>query len=192
MAHRYAVRALAAAAGLAMGAPALAQFGLVTNQPGTFTDISATGAVIASGDDSAGPFVSSVTNALVPSASLFASTNGTISSTNFSTYTNTPLPASGLTLAMFPFWDDLYVDGVGSLKHQGVVENGINVEVIQWNQVRTFAAGSTGARGSFEVKLFASGPVIAQYLYQDMSWDGNGNSSTIGLQWDAISNSQFS
>jgi hypothetical protein len=173
--------------------PPPAVYKFQTNLPGTFTDISATGSVITSGDDSSVAFTSGVTNALLPSASLFASTNGNITNLSFATFTNAALPVSTLNRGLFPFWDDLYVDTAssppGSLKHQTVVENGINVEVIQWDHVRTFAGGPGSGQGTFEVKIFGSGPVLAQYIYQDVASLGggsaNGASATVGAQWDA-------
>jgi hypothetical protein len=164
----------------------------VNNLPGTFTDISATGTVITSGDDVSAPFTSGVTNALVTTPNLFACTNGMVTDASFSSYTNGSLPVSGVGLGFFILWDDLYVDPPGSLKHQMVVEGGINVEVIQWNQVRTFDAGSSGPRGTFEIKIFASGPVFAQFIYQSPSFEGNGGSATIGVQATGNSYSQFS
>ena len=181
---------VAATAGLALSAAAHAQFGVVSNQPGSFTDIRTTGTVITSGDDNSVAFTSSVTNALVPTANLFASTNGNITSSSFGQYSNDPLPAA-VTFGLFPFWDDLFVDGPGLLVHRAVVEGGINVEVIQWSQVRTYSGGP-GGTGSFEIKLFASGPVYAQFLYQDMTFAGNGNSATIGAQWSSASYDQYS
>src|SRR5215831_18537111 len=112
------VRALTCAAGLALSAAAAhAQYGFVTNIAGTFNDISATGAVITSGDDASAAFISGVTNAVVTTSSLFACTNGFVSTPGSSTFTNTPLPMSGQTLVLSPYWDDLFVDAPGTLKH---------------------------------------------------------------------------
>jgi hypothetical protein len=178
---------IAASAGLAVSGTASAQYGLVSSIPGTFTDISATGAVIISeGDDMSVPFVSGVTNALVTSPNLYASTNGNVTDAEFWFYFNELLPMPEVTFGLFPFWDDLYVDAPGSILHQTVVENGVNVEIIQWNQVRTYAAGPGSARGTFQIKIFASGPTPVQYIYQDVTYagtfSGNGASATVGLQ----------
>jgi hypothetical protein len=180
------------AAGLALSPAALAQFDFSTTIPGTFTDISATGAVITSGDDSSVLFTSSVTNALFTSPNLYASTNGVISTIPFSDYTNTSLPVAALNSALFPMWFDLFVDGTGSLKHEARVENGIGVHIIQWNQIRTYAAGSGGPRGTFEVKLFASGPVVAQFIYPNIDFVSGGSGATIGVQWSATGATQYS
>jgi hypothetical protein len=181
---------IVAAAGLAAGAPALAQFGLVTDQPGSFTDISATGAAIAAtGDDSSVSFLSSVTNALAQNATMYASTNGLLSAGSYSAYTNLALPVGSQPFLICAYWDDLFVDGPAVIKHQGLVENGVNVEVVQWNQVRLLGGS---ARGNFQVKLFASGPIVAQLVYQDMTWANNGAGATVGIQWDSASSNQYS
>ena len=126
-----------------------------------------------------------MTNALVTNPNLFACTNGFISDTaTYTTFTNATLPVTGIGFGLFPNWDDLYVDAPGSLIHQAVVEGGVPVEIIQWDQVRTFTGGTAGPRGTFQVKIFgAGGPALVQYLYQGMAWDMNGASSTVGVQW---------
>jgi hypothetical protein len=164
---------------------------IVENLPGVFTDISITGTFITNGDDSSVPFFSSVVNALVPDPNLFASTNGVISSTQFTSWSNTALPAPAAGLAFFPFWDDLFADPTqgGAVLHQAVVEGGINVHIVQWNNLRTFGGGSGSSTGTFQVKLFESGPVLAQYIYDEVNYAGtanaNGGSATVGYQADA-------
>jgi hypothetical protein len=181
------------------------QYTVVNSVAGTFTDISGTGTplTVTAGtiDDGTFAFTSTVTNALVTNANLYASTNGVISDTpTMTNYFNTALPftavpnggAPNVTFAMYPNWDDLYVDSPGAVLQQGVVENGINVQIIEWSQVRTYTAGSAGPRGSFEVKIFGpGGPALAQYLFQADAWDWNGNSSTVGVQWNTNRSFQY-
>jgi hypothetical protein len=178
----------AAATVLLLCASARAQFNLSTAYPGAFTDIGVTGAAVG---NSTGAFTSSVVNALMPTPNLFASVAGYITTESFFNFLNTPLPAatSSFNRALFPYWDDLRVDFPGTLKHQALVENGINVHVIQWSQVRR-ATGSL--RGTFQVKLFASGPVLAQFIYPDVAFGGGGASATIGVQWSSTAAAMFS
>jgi len=192
---------LAAAAGMAVSSAAVAQFNMVTNIPGTFTDISGTGTVITTGDDSSVSFTSGVTNAAYPNANMFAATNGNITNIEFGAgqYTNTALPVATLGNALFPHWDDLYVDGPGSLKHQLVTEGGVPVEIIQWNQVRTFDGGAGSGTGTFEVKIFGGsggpGGALVQFIYQNVAFVAgheNGSSATIGWQLSPTSYGQFS
>jgi hypothetical protein len=156
-------------------------------------DISATGSDITSGDDSSVAFTSGATNDLVTTANLFACTNGFITSSVMTTYTNGSLPVSGISQGLFPLWDDLYVDLTlgGSLRHQ--LDSG--VEIVQWNNVRLF--GTTGPTGTFEVKIFplnAPGPggARAQFLYQSVGFANNGGSATIGYQQSATLANTFS
>jgi hypothetical protein len=193
--------AIAATAGLALSAAALAQpFSVVSNLPGTFNDIGPTGTTITTGDDSSVAFTSSVTNALITSPSLFACTNGMITDINFAAFTNGTLPVSGVTRGLFPYWDDLYADTAsvppGAVKHKAVVEGGVNVEIVQWDHVRTFAGGAGSAQGTFQAKIFQTGPVLAQYIYPDVSFSGtgseNGVSATVGVQWSATGSCTYS
>jgi hypothetical protein len=186
-------RALAAAAGLALVASAHGQYGFVSNQSGTFTDISSTGTQITltqgNTDDGGGPFTSSVTNALVTNASLWAATNGFISDGYDGTYTNGPLP-TGHALGLFPLWDDLVLDSTGAkIVHKSAVEGGINVEIIEWYQARAYSPSN--GTGNFEVKIFQTGPTYVQFLYQSTGWIGAGSSATIGVQWGTSSYSQY-
>mgnify|MGYP001228342497 CR=1 FL=1 len=141
-------------------------FTMTCGVQGTFTDISTTGTLITDGDDSVAPFVSSVTNALVTNPNLNACTNGFVSdSATYNAYTNSTLPVGGIGLGLWVNWDDLFADpGVGKVLHQAVVENGVNVEVIEWYNVRTFAGGAGSAPGHFESQIFgAGGPPPGQY-----------------------------
>ena len=160
-------------------------FVFTTAFPGTFTDIANTGTLLVQGDDATAAFTSSATNAAMPLSALFASTNGVISQNSFGNFGNTALPAVGAGRALFPFWDDLYADPAtnnGSVLIQSVVENGVNVQIVQWNNVRTFGGGTGSATGTFQCKIFASGPVYAQYIYPNVTFAGNGNSATVGVQ----------
>jgi hypothetical protein len=164
-----------------------ATYQIVEHLPGVFTDIGTTGSFIVSGDDASSPFFSSVVNELMPDPNMFASTNGVISSASFTAFSNVALPAAAAGRAFFPFWDDLFADATqnGAVLHEARTENGINVHIVQWNNVRTFAGGSTAPTSTFQVKIFESGPVLAQYIFDTMNYVGanaNGGSATIGYQ----------
>jgi hypothetical protein len=160
--------------------------------PGVWTELNgdpASSVIAATGDDVSAAFTSSVTNSIVTSPSLNVCTNGFISVPALSavdSYSNTTIPNSGVTLGLWADWDDLYVDGTAAIRHKASIESGVNVEIVEWYQIRTFAGGSAGPRGSFEVKIFAPpggpGGALVQYLYQNMAWDFNGNSSSVGFQ----------
>jgi len=181
--------------------PGGANYTLSTAIPGTFADISSTGTALGTGDDQSFAFSSAVTNALLTSASLFASTNGVVSETAYTPYTNAALPVPTLNVALFPFWDDLYVDpAIPSTLLVGTVqENGHDVQVIQWNNVRAFGASITNT-GTFEVKIYADGQgpqgALVQFIYQSVSnlpaANANGASATVGIQGSSCRPFQFS
>jgi hypothetical protein len=186
---------ITAACGLACPLHVRAQFAIVTDRPGTFTDISASGTVISThgSNDNQQQFTSSVTNALVTTPYLLGSTSGWVTDLMFSQNNqsaNTPLPVPVATFGLFPFWD--YV--IGGQWHQHVFENEASVEVIQWHLMYAASAGGGSPRGDFEVKIFDSGPIVAQFLYQyaSPSWAGGGASATIGVQWSPTDFVQFS
>ncbi len=78
--------------------------------------------------------------------------------------------------AIYPYWDDLIVDAVASVRTE-VVGNGANRRfVIEWRNVTTFIDPST--RLSFEVVLFKNGNILTQYLAPS----AQGANAPIGLE----------
>jgi hypothetical protein len=159
--------------------------------PGTWTELNGdpdavTIAITGTTNDGYGTVTSSVTNSIVTSAIVYVGTNGFITSPSSRVYTNSTIPATGVTLGLWADWDDLVMDAPALMRHKATTENGVPVEIIEWYQARTTAGGINGPRGNFEVKIFAApggpGGAMVQYLYQDMAWDFNGNSSTVGFQ----------
>jgi hypothetical protein len=185
---------------------ASAQYVMNNSSPGTFTDISATGTHIldAINDDGIATFTSSVTNTLVPSASLQACVNGWIAnagSSPASTYSNTTLPAAAAGSLFLPvFWDDLYLYNStppsGYVTHLATTEGGFPVHIIEWVNIRAIGYPA-GTPCNFEVKIWGAGaPTLVQYLYQDVSFagsagTGNGANATVGVQWGAANAIQY-
>src|SRR5262249_61432692 len=89
---------LAVCAGLAVSGAARAQYAIVTNQAGTFTDISGTGTLVGNGDDNVFSFASATGNGLFPAGTVFVSTNGVMAlgASPSGAYTNAVIPASGV------------------------------------------------------------------------------------------------
>jgi len=186
--------------GVSCGSAQCARYTVVSTVAGSYTDISTTGTAfttLASGsaDDGTYAFTSSVTNALVSSPNLFVGTNGNISNLGtFTGFTNTTLPTTpttGLTLLIAGMWDDLNnTSSPSRILHEARNENGVPVEIIQWDNTIHF--GQTAA-GSFQIKIWGpGGPALVQYLYPDLAWNWNGNSATVGIQWDASHAYQWS
>jgi hypothetical protein len=163
--------------------------------PGTWTELHGDAGAAAFSfsnlDDSSAVFNSTVTNAVVTTSALNVCTNGFISSPARTTSVNGTIPVSGVTLGLWVDWDDLYVDSPGAVLHKATTENGVPVEIVEWYQVRTLYQSGASGRGSFEVKIFGSsggpGGALVQYLYQNMAWHWNGNSSTVGFQSGTVS-----
>ena len=96
------------------------------------------------------------------------------------TYWNTPIPSESTPNgAIYPFWDDLYVDGPASV-HSELLGTAPNRKfVIEWRNISFCCI--TGERLDFEVVLFENGDILTQYADIDNSRE-QGNSATIGIE----------
>lgn len=188
-------KALLAVVGLAMATTgANAQLSIVNNLPGTFMDISGTGTFIDSTDDSEHTITSTVGNNAFPAGMVRIGNNGAVASmvsTGDISFVNNAIPAvghpSGVPATawdiMYPFWDDLIPTTAANsgIYHQEMDGN----LIIQWNEQDHFGAPGTGTV-TFQLKIFGSGPVLAQFIYQDAEFaagalQNNGGSATIGF-----------
>ncbi len=118
-------------------------------------------------------------------SSAYVSTNGYL---NFlaanSSYTNGAIPSTGTPNgAIYPFWDDLYVDASASVRTQIVGTSPNRQFVIEWRNVHVYS--DTTRRMDFEVILFENGQMLTQY--RNIAADGReqGNSATVGIENDA-------
>jgi subtilisin family serine protease len=111
------------------------------------------------------------------------STNGFL---NFlapnATFGNSAIPSTfAPNGAIYPFWDDLFVDGAASVRTEllGAAPN--RQFVIEWRNVHFFADSTRRLR--FEVVLFENGRILTQYTDIDNA-DGRetGNSATLGIE----------
>ncbi|RKG85176.1 hypothetical protein D7W82_20195 [Corallococcus sp. CA049B] len=114
--------------------------------------------------------------------SVFVSTNGVLNFLAHNVdYINTPLPnVAAPNAAIYPFWDDLYVDSEASVRTltRGVAPT--RQFVIEWRNV-TFYSDRT-ARVSFEVVLSENGEVLMQYRDIGDSALDRGGSATVGIE----------
>ena len=113
-------------------------------------------------------------------SSAFVCTNGFL---NFlaanSVYNNGNIPSTGTPNgAIYPFWDDLYVDASASVRTE--VLGSPNRFVIEWRNVRPY--GDTTRRMDLEVVLYEGGQILTQY--RNIANDGRekGNSATLGIE----------
>jgi hypothetical protein len=172
-------------AGLA--AAGQAQVQIVNNLPGSFTDISATGTYYNLGDDSTQTLTTAVGNAAFPAGSITIANNGFVGwlAGGMGNFSNTSLPAAVNAGApsLFVLWDDLITNA--DQAPPGVyVKEDPGVLTIQWHQLQHFS--SSPSTVTFQMKVFGSGPILAQMLYQDVNFGNTsydaGASATVGYQ----------
>ncbi|MGE5850549.1 MAG: hypothetical protein ACM362_10510 [Candidatus Methylomirabilota bacterium] len=119
----------------------------------------------------------------VPYNGAYVSTNGYI---NFlapsSFYTNScPIQRDSLSAAIYPFWDDLYLDSASSVRTRLLGEAPSRQFVIEWYNVRFWDDASS--RLSFEIVLSENGGITFQYLNLAASnLRVRGSSATIGVE----------
>jgi len=97
------------------------------------------------------------------------------------TFFNGSIPSATLPNgAVYPFWDDLFVDSAASVRTQLLGSAPQRRFVIEWRNVTFF--GDFSRRISFEVVLAETGQLTFQY--RDIDNDGmeEGNSATVGIE----------
>jgi subtilisin family serine protease len=112
----------------------------------------------------------------------FATTNGFI---NFqaanANLSNTSIPnTSAPNAAIYPYWDDLFVDASSSVRSDVLGSAPNRSFVLEWRNVRYF--GDTTRRIDFEIILHENGQIETQY--RNIGNDGReqGNSATLGIE----------
>lgn len=155
--------------------------------PGTWVDIAATGTPLNLNDDASVDINTTIGNGMFPAGVVRVGSNGAIRFGGAGTslaFTNAAIPASGAysltSQVAMPFWDDFNTAG-GTLGNIYWQEVGGKL-IVQWNQARFF--GSSTEQATFQVQIPRGGPVVAQYLYQDVQGvrANGGGSATIGYQ----------
>ncbi|HEX7277315.1 MAG TPA: Ig-like domain-containing protein, partial [Acidimicrobiales bacterium] len=110
------------------------------------------------------------------------STNGLLTFGAASTrFLNTRIPDPGApNAAIFPYWDDLYVDGESSVRTQAAGTEPDRTFTVEWRNVRYHSI--TTKRVDFEVVLHQSGQI--EFHYRNIADDTveRGSSATIGVE----------
>jgi hypothetical protein len=166
-------------------------FEIVSDRPGTYVDITATGTYYNLGDDENAEIVSAVGNALLSPGTHRVSNNGAVAWGNLggTSFANTALPSTSLASgnkALAAYWDDLLTIN-GAPGGQGVYVREMNGTLyITWNVGHYFFPAVPTSAGLVQLQVFSTGPVAAQYLYPTVDQYGpgvtNGESATIGVQ----------
>lgn len=168
-----------------------AQLRMVDFVQGTFIDISGTGTSVVPTNDGEFDIGWPVGNALFPAGIVRVASNGGMRfGTNFAgsadlAATNESLPSAnafGGRLALLPYWDDFIATNgaftFGSIHHEIVG----STLIVQWTNVKLQSAALQD-RITFQVQIPGSGPVLAQFVYDDILGAANGGgSATIGFQ----------
>lgn len=166
-----------------------------TNNAGLFVDISGTGTALNLGDDDEVTITTTVGNSVFPSGSVRIGNNGVIiaGTSGNVPFENLALPTTGFGNALVPYWDDIS-ETAGNVFWEERQVGGIDTLIVQWEDRPHFDVD--GSNVTFQVQLFATGPVSVRYAYQDVTFgnagfDG-GASATIGYQESTSSAIQFS
>ncbi|HKQ46774.1 MAG TPA: hypothetical protein VJZ71_01755 [Phycisphaerae bacterium] len=178
---------------------------IVSNEPGTFIDISGTGNVLVLNDDQEAVINPGIGNAVFPVGSVVVANNGglafpSVGGQNDLTPTNHPIPSVNAfngRQSLLAYWDDLEGDDFAALPRGG--KNGsvyweiINtvILVVQW-EVRVIlgsGANRVNETVTFQIQIFggataAPGAIYAQLVYADVEQPtpNGGASATIGYQ----------
>ena len=112
----------------------------------------------------------------------YVSTNGYL---NFiggnSSYSNLPLPTAATPNgAIYPYWDDLSVDYLASVRTELLGTAPSRRFVIEWDNVRPY--GDNTRRFDFEVVLYETGMILLQYRDINNEAREMGNSATVGIE----------
>lgn len=176
------------------------------HDPSMFVDISATGTSLALDDGFYGyrAFVSTtVGNELLPAGMITIGRDGVVVAGIRDIYfgANQVLPDSfylGEGPALAPYWALLGANNSGGLGNGQVffeerVINGIPTLIVQWDEIPAWH--NLGA-ATFQLQVFASGPIKSRFVYQDVTFgdptiDG-GRTASIGVQVDGSTGYSFS
>jgi hypothetical protein len=160
--------------------------------PGAWIDISGTGTPLDLADDGEADIATTVGNALLAAGTARVGSNGGVrfggTGLNLGV-TNGALPVSGAfsltSQSLLPFWDDFNTANgtIGNIFWQEIG----NTLIIQWDNAGFFNTPA-GDIATFQIQVFQGGPVVAQYLYQDIEGlrAASGASATIGHQSGGI------
>jgi subtilisin family serine protease len=99
-----------------------------------------------------------------------------------SIFTNSGIPSTGIpNAAIYPFWDDMFLDGNSSTWTQTLGSAPNRRFVIEWRNASFYPPGGPG-RVDIEVVLYENGQILTQYRNIDANGQDQGNSATIGIE----------
>lgn len=161
----------------------------VDHLPGTFLDISTTGAPLGLSGDLSATITSTVSNAVFPAGNVVVGNNGGIAfgslPSTFLQPGNEPIPSAGAFgggQSLLPYWDDIG-NTIGEIHYLRIRA----ALIVQWTQ-KPFE-GSTDT-ATFQIQVFdgvpdpPNGGIYAQFIYLDIEQPraSGGAGATIGYQ----------
>ncbi|MCP3915262.1 MAG: hypothetical protein GY711_06885 [bacterium] len=164
---------------------AFGQLTIVSSTPGSFVDISASGTPLSLGDDGTVNIATTVGNALLAPGIVCIGSNGGVRFFGDELgldYNNQMIPSMAAfsgEQVLLPFWDD--IDTQGGNAGQILWEEIAGTFIVQWQDAQFY---NNTDHATFQLQVFSSGPVHAQFVYADVlspRADGGGG-ATIGYQ----------
>jgi len=158
---------------------------IIDTIPGTWVDISGTGTALGLDDDGEVDITTTVGNAVLAAGTVRVGSNGGArfdgDGTDLGALNNPILStlAFGQDRSLLGFWDD--IDSANGMNGEIYWEEIGGTLIIQWNNVGFWSSSDTV---SFQIQVHASGPALAQFIYDDVSSPraSGGDSATIGFQ----------
>ena len=151
-----------------------------------FIDISTRGKKVDGPGDNVARIVTTVGNSLFPAGDVTVSNHGAISasSTYILAYSNRDISSLSESTppTLMAFWDDLFGRGNGGVYWLEESVAGVRTLIVQWENRPNY--GLTGTV-TFQLQLFASGPLLARFVYKDVIFGNSvidfGKSATVGV-----------
>ncbi|GAB2464101.1 carboxypeptidase regulatory-like domain-containing protein [Xylanimonas ulmi] len=98
-----------------------------------------------------------------------------------SSYSNGAIPAAAApNAAIYPFWDDLYLDADAGVYTASTTVDGVAAFTIEWRNVRKYSPNTD--RLNFSVTLLADGRIILGYGALTDTSTAHGDSATVGIE----------
>ena len=154
-----------------------------TNDATKFVDISTTGTPLDLANDQSRIIQTTVGNRIIPAGAVTVSNNGVVLTGRYGEIGGINIPLDRVSRfyfpspqGLFPYWDDIDARR-GNVFWEEKYIDGVRALIVQWD--RRPLVPNVGSL-TFQVQLFASGPVWARYVYKDLGVN-DGTGAVIGV-----------
>lgn len=98
-----------------------------------------------------------------------------------SSLSNVAIPATGVpNAALYPFWDDLYLDSASGVYTGSSTVGGVDAFTVEWRNVRKYSPSTD--RLNVSVTMFEDGKVVYGYGDLTETSTAKGSSATVGIE----------